>query len=327
MTLYGKKAPAQLIRTMAARDRLPHAMLLYGEEGAGRRTLARYAAMAALCTGQDAPCGQCLSCRKILEGIHPDVMEVEHSGKLQGFSVDTVRRICRDAIVAPNDSARKVYLFTDCDRMDVRAQNTLLKLTEEPPPHVLLLFTARHRHALLETMRSRMVLVPVGLCTQEETRAALTRAGFDAPQADAAYEACGGNIGRCLRWLRDPAMQEMTANAARLTLSLARREPYEILRLLSLYEHDRQQACAFLLLLERQIRDALVMKYTDSALIGCDRTSAAALAEVITTERTRRALESVQEAYEAVQANVSIRLALAALGGALASDQERKEHD
>ena len=42
---------------------------------------------------------------------------------------DTVRRVCRDAIVAPNDGDRKVYIFADCDNMDIRAQNPLLNLT------------------------------------------------------------------------------------------------------------------------------------------------------------------------------------------------------
>ncbi|MBQ8928123.1 MAG: hypothetical protein IJ055_07630 [Oscillospiraceae bacterium] len=324
MTLYGKTAQSRLIRTMAAREQLPHAMLICGEEGTGRRTLAHFTAMAALCTGQDKPCGTCLHCRKIEGGIHPDVIEVEHSGKLQGFSVDTVRRICREAIVAPNDGARKIYLFTDCDRMDVRAQNTLLKLTEEPPPHVLLLFTAKHRHALLETMRSRMMILPVGPCSREAHREALLAQGCSAGEADAAYEACGGNIGRSLRWLHDAGMQEMTANAARLTTALAVRDAYEILRLLSVYEKDRQEACSFLMLLERQLRDALALKFEAQDMIGCDRSSAKALSEAVTSGRAARMHAAVQEAYEALQANVSVRLALAALGGSLLSDTERK---
>ena len=152
--IYGNDAALRLIRTMAASGRLPHACLLWGETG----------------TGPHPPCGTCPSCRKLLHGTHPDLTVVEHSGKKNGFSVETVRHVCKDAIVAPNDGACKVYLFADCDYMDVRAQNTLLKLTEEPPPHVRLLFTAAHPEAFLETMRSRMMSIPIRQCTREECR-------------------------------------------------------------------------------------------------------------------------------------------------------------
>ena len=102
--IYGNDPVLALIRTMRERDRIPHAALFFGEKGMGRKTLARYFAMTALCTGEHAPCGECPSCRKILQDDldevhpHPDVIWVEHSGKKLGFSVDTVRRICKDAI-------------------------------------------------------------------------------------------------------------------------------------------------------------------------------------------------------------------------------------
>ena len=73
MTIYGNAPILELIRTMAANDRLPHAALLYGEKGRGRKTIARYFAMTALCTGDHAPCGECSACKKLL---HDDMDEV-----------------------------------------------------------------------------------------------------------------------------------------------------------------------------------------------------------------------------------------------------------
>ena len=65
--IYGNDPALDLIRTMRERDHLPHAALLFGEKGMGRKTIARYFAMTALCTGTHAPCGECQSCRKILQ--------------------------------------------------------------------------------------------------------------------------------------------------------------------------------------------------------------------------------------------------------------------
>lgn len=322
--IYGNDPVLDLIRTMRERDHLPHAALLFGEKGMGRKTIARYFAMTALCTGAHAPCGECQSCRKILQDDmqdihpHPDLIWVEHSGKKRGFSVETVRRICRDAIVAPNDGDRKVYLFADCDQMDIRAQNTLLKLTEEPPPHVLLLFTAEHRNAFLVTMLSRMMPIAVRPCTAEECREALiSQHGIEAGKADLAVKACGGNIGKALTWLSDASMQEMTRQTAALTEAIAAHRQYEILRILAQYESDRSAAAEFLRLLDLQLRDALVMRFSRDNITGADAASAGKLSQNLTASRTRRMHDAIQNAYEALQANVSVKLALAALGGAL----------
>ncbi len=316
-TIYGNDAILELIRRMAAQDHLPHACLFHGEKGIGKKTLARYFAMAALCTGEHAPCGTCRSCWKLLHNTHPDLIEAEHSGKKRGFSVETIRSICRDAIVAPNDGMRKAYLFTDCDNMDIRAQNTLLKLTEEPPEHVLLLFTAEHPGAFLDTMVSRMVPFAVRPCSQEECRAALTAQGCSPEDAGRAAAVCGGNIGKALDWLHSEAMQQMTGHIADLTGALTRRSSYEILRILSLYEKDRQSAAEFVRLLELQLRDGLVLKYAPGNRIGCDEQSAAALAGVLTLSRSEQLHRALQDTYDALQANVSPKLALAALGGCL----------
>ncbi len=315
--IYGNETTLHLMQTMVRSGKIPHACLIHGEQGLGKKTLARYFAMAALCTGENQPCGTCPSCYKAEHGVHPDIIWVEHSGKKQGFSVETVRNICKDAIVAPNEGKRKVYIFGDCDAMDVRAQNTLLKLTEEPPPHVLLLFTAAHRNVFLETMLSRMMQLAVCPCTAEDCEAALLAAGHSSAQAKQAAQVCGGNIGKSLAWLASEGMQEMTGHIGELTAAIAARKSYDILRILAIYEKDRQTALEFVKLLDLQLRDALILKYTQEHLTGCDRKSAEQLSQVMTPSRSMQLHHAVQETYDALQANVSTRLALAALGGQL----------
>ncbi len=315
--IYGNEKLLALIRTMVQNHHLPHACLIHGEAGLGKKTIARYLAMAALCEQKDAPCGTCRSCRKMLQDIHPDLILVEHSGKKQGFSVETIRGVLRDAIVAPNDGARKVYLFTDCDQIDPRAQNTLLKLTEEPPPHVLLIFTAGHPNVFLTTMLSRMMPLAVTPVSEADCIRALREKGHSPEDAARAAEVCPGNIGRCQDWLASESFRKLTDQAGLLTAAIAGRQSYEILRLLHEYETDRAQAAALLRLLDLQLRDAIVMKYTHSHLTGCDRPSAERLSGQLTSTRAMQLHEAVQEASEALHANVSTKLVLAALGGRL----------
>ena len=204
--------------------------------------------------------------------------------------------------------------------MDVRAQNTLLKLTEEPPPHVLLVFTAGHRNAFLVTMLSRMVPIAVRPCTAAECEEALVSQHEVRPaEAARAAAACSGNIGRALEWLNSDDVRNLTQNAARLTEAIAGNRQYETLRLLAKYESDRQAAAELLRLLDLQLRDALVMRYAGGQLTGTDAASAKKLSACLTPARTERLHRAVQNAYDALQASVSVKLALAALGGELIS--------
>lgn len=129
---YGNEQIQHTLHQMLLRDRAPHGFLFYGETGLGKKTLAKQFLAELLCTGTEKPCGSCKSCKMLADGVHPDVRFVEHSGKRNGFSVDTVREVCVDLASPPNEGNAKCYVFGDCDAMDTRTQNLLLKAVEEP---------------------------------------------------------------------------------------------------------------------------------------------------------------------------------------------------
>lgn len=143
------------IRRCAAAGTLPHAIVFSGT--GDRESAARYAAAAMECTGgQDAPCGQCEGCRKVMAGIHPDVTFVRDTDH-KILPVETLRTLRSDAYIRPNEGARKVYVFADCGQIDERGQNLLLKTVEEGPPYAAFFFCADNSAALLPTLRSRCV--------------------------------------------------------------------------------------------------------------------------------------------------------------------------
>ena len=117
---------------------------------------ARFLAAAMECGEQNAPCGTCPSCRKVLRDIHPDVITVSDPDH-KNISIDVLRQVRSDAYILPNEGKRKIYLFPDCDLLDPKVQNVLLKVLEEGPPHAAFLFCARNSAALLPTIRSRAV--------------------------------------------------------------------------------------------------------------------------------------------------------------------------
>ena len=146
---------AGAVRAAANRGQLSHAVILTGE--GDKLSPARYIAAAHLCRSEgQRPCLQCNACRKVMEGIHPDVTEVRDDDRKE-LAVDTIRALRQDVYIRPNEGERKDYLFTDCAQLNERDQNVLLKIVEEGPAYAAFVFCADTLHALLPTIRSRCV--------------------------------------------------------------------------------------------------------------------------------------------------------------------------
>ena len=142
---YGNSQLVSLLEKMTANNKAAKTVLFFGEKGTGRKTLAEYYCSLLMCENpiDSKPCGECKACKNIANHVHPDIIYAETSGKLGGYSVDTAKRICSDAFIKPNNGDKKIYIFADCHSMDVRTQNTLLKIIEEPPEHAFFIFTSK----------------------------------------------------------------------------------------------------------------------------------------------------------------------------------------
>ena len=214
MDVYAKQKAAFAARL--AEGRAAHAYILEGDDGETRR-FALYMAAALLCTGDKPPCGRCASCRKALAGgetLHPDIHVFEPE-KNAGFSVETVRGIRKSVYLLPNEGDRKVYILCGAQKMSRSAQNALLKLFEEPPASASFVICCDRRDALLPTVLSRALLIPLGPLDDRTLRAYLADRHRDAPadRLDAAVRFAQGSIGRAESFLT-PASQEASRAAA-----------------------------------------------------------------------------------------------------------------
>ncbi|MBR2132411.1 MAG: DNA polymerase III subunit delta' [Oscillospiraceae bacterium] len=144
----------QSITEAAAHGALPHAIILSGQ--GDLVAAARFTAAAMQCTQMPYPCGVCTACRKVERSIHPDVITVEDT-EHKTISMDVLRSVRSDAYIIPNEGKRKIYIFPDCEKLDSKTQNVLLKVLEEGPPHAAFLFCAANSTVLLPTIRSRAV--------------------------------------------------------------------------------------------------------------------------------------------------------------------------
>ena len=138
--------------------RLPHAVLLSGPPGVGKRDFATLLTQLLLCEvsgDHDLPCGTCRGCRLFLAGGHPDFRLVERPEDKSTISVDQVRELTTALTLKAQYAASKVVIVAEAGDMNINASNALLKTLEEPPPDSVLVLVSAREHALPATIRSR----------------------------------------------------------------------------------------------------------------------------------------------------------------------------
>lgn len=298
MKLYSKETSAAAVEAMKRTGRFPHAFLLTGERGVGKKFFSDYIAMTLLCENGSA-CGECRHCRRILSGTHPDVIKPEKSGKKQIYNRETIRGICSDAYVAPNDCDAKVYIFTDCESIEESTQNLMLKLIEEPPDTAYFIFTAVNGSVFLPTILSRVVTVGIPEASEEACTAALADMGtYSGEQIRDAVRRFHGNIGCCIEYLAGGELAENTRLCSEIIAAIADGNEYELLKALHKAGDSRPRLRLILGLADKVIRDACMMRFEGISPIGCDPEGAERLSKFI----SRRRAETIHEAINLTSA-------------------------
>ena len=167
--LFGNEKLKDTVGRDFVERRNSHAYIFEGEDGSGRMTAALCCAAALVCERKkDAvPCGECVACRKVFGGYSPDVEIVECPPDRKTISVNAVRAIRENLWVTPNDGDHRVYIIKDTELMTPEAQNALLISLEEPPPFVVFILLTASAEKLIETVRSRAVLIRMERFTAE----------------------------------------------------------------------------------------------------------------------------------------------------------------
>ena len=138
----------------AAEDRPAAAYLLSGTRGVGKTTIARIFAKALNCQHAPAPepCNQCEQCRKITQGVHVDVTEIDGASN---NSVEDARSLRETIGYAPMEGRYKIFIIDEAHMLTRNAFNALLKTLEEPPERVVFIFATTEAHKFPITIVSR----------------------------------------------------------------------------------------------------------------------------------------------------------------------------
>src|SRR5690348_9799716 len=200
---------------LSRRSQWPHALLVTGPAGIGKRMLAQAIARALLCEAPragGAACGECTSCRYVAAAQHPDLrtiepIEIDDDGDariVEWIAVERIRALTRWAAITSHRGGAKVALIVPAERMSEAAANALLKTLEEPPDGTCFLLVSNLPGRLPATIASRCQRIVAPRPTPAQARAWLMQHGTHDPDALLA-QAHGAPL-RALA-LADPAYQ------------------------------------------------------------------------------------------------------------------------
>ena len=151
---------------------LPHAFLIGGPEGSGKRTFAKLIAAAINCenkhTKDTIPCGMCNNCRRIMDESFIDLKFFAKQKDRATIGVDDMRLLKEDAMLSGAESQNKVYVIDDAHCLTVESQNALLNILEEPPKGVTIILLASECDRILTTIKSRVQYIALTRFTDEE---------------------------------------------------------------------------------------------------------------------------------------------------------------
>lgn len=306
----GQQDAVHHLQRLIGSGRLPHALLFVGPPSTGKVTAARLLGQALFCRSPGmAPgefCGSCPGCAKMESGSHGDWHFVTTEKKQ--LQVALIREAMRTLDLRPMEGGVKMLVIEDADRMNIPAQNALLKTLEEPPGATHIILTTARLRAILPTVVSRCQRVHFApLPVAEITRVVMAQKALPEPQAKMVAAMAQGSLGAALSMDYEALIAERDRVAA-MDAALFGRTPksaLEAIEAASDLAGDRAACVAALDLLLVWLHDQMLLASgaPTESLANLDRVDdLSALAEARGLSTILARAEDVMEARRQVEA-------------------------
>lgn len=250
-------------------NKISHAYILSGEEGAGKRLLAQLFSMTLQCEKKGvSPCGTCRSCKQSEGFNQPDIKWVAHE-KPGSIGVEDVReQVVGDMQIKPYSSPYKIYIIDEAEKLTVQAQNSLLKTIEEPPEYGIVMFLTTNMEGFLPTILSRCTALTLKPAADSEIVRYLTE-NVHVPEEKAKLFAAfaQGNVGKAVRIASSESFEALKRHALGLLNHIDTMKEPELLDALGEIAGFKENIDDYLGFMLVWLRDALLFKITKDANI------------------------------------------------------------
>jgi DNA polymerase-3 subunit delta' len=158
--IVGQDTAIKFLKQAVSNNELPPAYLFLGRDGVGKRLTALTLSKVINCQKQNLDsCDECLSCKKIENFNHADVIWISLSENSSFIKIEQIRQLKYQLSLKPFESKRKIAVILDADFLNAESSNALLKTLEEPPADTLIILTASNASRIFSTIISRTQVV------------------------------------------------------------------------------------------------------------------------------------------------------------------------
>lgn len=172
--VVGQEHITQTLKNSIKSGKIAHAFIFSGPRGIGKTSTARILAKSLNCPNSKDynPCNQCEICESITNGSNIDVIEIDGASNRR---IDEIRTLRESVQYAPSTVKYKVYIIDEVHMLTTESFNALLKVLEEPPPHIIFIFATTDIHKVPATILSRCQRYEFRRLTTEEIKSHLIK--------------------------------------------------------------------------------------------------------------------------------------------------------
>ena len=263
--IIGHNQIVEHLKNAICMEKISHAYILNGENNSGKMMLAEAFATALQCeAGNEEPCMNCRSCHQAAEHNQPDIIYVTHE-KPNVISVDDIRhQLNNDIVIKPYSSKYKIYIVDEAEKMNVQAQNALLKTIEEPPAYGVILLLTTNADSFLPTILSRCITLNLKTVNEDLIREYLMKK-YQIPdyQADVCAAFAQGNVGKAIQLASSGEFNELKSSALSIVKKLDDMDLYELNGCIKQINDFKPKIGEYFDLMTLWFRDVLYMKATN----------------------------------------------------------------
>jgi len=230
--ITGHEPVKKYLKNALAKGVFSHAYLFEGQSGVGKLEMAKEFAKAVNCKkGNEEACDDCSSCRKAHVLNHPDIILTGPDGR--SIKNEQVKALQAEMHLKPYESRRKVFIIDSADTMTPQAQNSLLKVLEEPPSSSLVILVSSNEVGLLPTVRSRCQRLHFGRALKESPAGGISGNSTETSHESAEEPAFSEDRDKSLMFVGD-CIKRNTKGMFEFSEQIAKADRMECLRILNI---------------------------------------------------------------------------------------------
>jgi DNA polymerase-3 subunit delta' len=311
--VYGHKEVIDFFQKVIKNNNLSHSYVFDGLKGIGKKHFAINLSKTIFCKNNtlDA-CEVCDQCKKINHGNHLDFLIIEPDGS--SIKNEQIKNFQEFLSYKPNESKKKIVIINDSNLMTVSAQNTILKILEEPPAYALIIFISQNSNKLLETIQSRCQIIRFNPLKKSIIENYLMKEeGLDREGAEFIANFSNGNFSKAYKAAGNKEFLEIRNEIIDYTNELLLNKKIKSIQGIEIFQKNKKDIELIFDIMIGWIRDILIVQRTNDYDIVMNRDKIDRIkkqAYRLVDRDLVSIIQLIEETIKNIEMNVNFKLAI-----------------